>query len=489
MTRSVQIVLASVVIAAAVLSSAVVSGGPLDDAQRRRLLEIADAQQPALAEDSAAIWNRPELGYKEFESSPILQRRLQKAGFDVKAGVAGMNTAFTAQYKVGKGTPVIAVLAEFDALPGFSQDATPERKPVPGRVDGHACGHNLIGTVAVATGIALKEWLEENKIDGDIRVYGTPAEEGGSGKAYFVRDGLCKDVDAVLHWHPAGRNGLITTPGMANIRGNFRFHGVSSHASGSPELGRSALDGLLIMNTATEFLREHVPDGTRIHYVILDGGKAPNVVPDFTEAQYMVRHSDPEVVKNVWRRVVDASRGAALATGTTTDHKIVGGIYAILVNERLLEVMDRNFRSVTIPPWSAEQKAYAEALVRTLEKPGKLDPTVISPPVVRKASTDVGDISWVVPTVGLNAMTWVPGTAAHSWQATSASGASFGLHGSATATRVLALTGAELFLSPEVIAEAKKEMIETRGPNFVYEIMGGDRNPPQYLPPQYPSPK
>jgi aminobenzoyl-glutamate utilization protein B len=259
---------------------------------KQAALASIDAQTDRYAKIARQIWDFAEVGYQETKSSALLQEQLRGAGFTVEAGVAGMPTAFVASY--GSGKPVIGILAEFDALPGITQDDSPERRPRAGMEAGHACGHHLFGTGSTAAAIAVKDWLARTKGTGTIRIYGTPAEEGGAGKVYMVRAGLFKDVDTVLHWHAGDRNDASPGSSLANKSAKFRFHGVSAHAAGAPERGRSALDGVEAMNMMTNMLREHVPEDSRLHYVITSGGSAPNVVPDFAEVFYYVRHPDPK---------------------------------------------------------------------------------------------------------------------------------------------------------------------------------------------------
>lgn len=449
-------------------------------AQPSDVLKNAAKQKKNMAGDALALWDYAELGYKEQKSVALLQERLLKAGFKVEAGVAGMPTAFVASYRNGSG-PVIGILAEYDALPGLSQAAVPERQQTPGKNTAHGCGHNLFGAASVASAIAVKEWMQESGTKGEIRLYGCPAEEGGSGKVYLVREGLFKDVEAVIHWHPADMNGFTTAEYLSVVSAKFRFSGVSSHAAAAPERGRSALDGLLVMKVAVEFLREHIPDQTRIHYVITNGGKAPNVVPDFAEGHLTLRHMDPKIVQSTWERVIEASRGAAMATGTTVTHEVIASAYNILVNHTLLDVAVRSFNAIPIEPWSEEDIRFAKSMSEQLDKKGVLDPTVLIPPdpnPMLSGSTDVGDVTWNVPTVGIRTMTWVPGTAAHTWQSSATSGTSFGIHGAYTATNVMSLIAAELIDNPEIVKKAKAEMLKDRGEGFVYTPFLGDRKPP-----------
>lgn len=452
----------------------------LDEATRAAVLAQTAKTEAGLEEDAKAIWRFAEVGYQEQHSTAQLQARLRKNGFTVQAGVADMPTAFVASFKTGEG-PVIGFIAEFDSLPGLSQEAVAERKPIAGQAAGHGCGHNLFGASSVAAAIAIGKWMRENDIRGEVRVFGSPAEEGGAGKVYMVRAGLFKDVDTVLHFHPDDHNTASQVRTIANISGKFRFHGVAAHAAGAPERGISALDGVQVMNIAVEHLREHVPDGSRIHYVITDGGKAPNVVPDFAEVYYYVRQADPDVVRNIWERVKKAAEGAAIATGTTWDVEVVHGAYPMMPNRTLMAVVDASMRAAPMTPWTAEEKAFAARLSQTLSQKKPLEQNAIEPAKfgeVLFGSTDVADISWVVPTAGFEAMTWVPGTPGHSWQSAATSGMGIGIKGGQLAARTMALSAADLFLHPETIAKAKAELIKARGKDFVYRSMVGDRKPP-----------
>jgi aminobenzoyl-glutamate utilization protein B len=444
------------------------------------MLAALDAAAAHYSTVAKQIWTFAEVGYMEEKSSALLQSELKGAGFTVKAGVAGEPTAFIAEY--GSGKPVIAILGEFDALPGLSQDTVPERKPLRAGAPGHGCGHNLFGTASVAASIALKQWMQANGVKGTLRMIGTPAEEGGSGKVYMVRDGVFADVDAVIAWHPGDDNSVTGERSMANITGKFRFHGVSSHAAAAPERGRSAVDAVEAMDFMTNYMREHVPDGTRIHYVITNGGKAPNVVPDEAEVYYYVRHVDMTVVKDVWNRVVNAAKGAALGTGTTFDLQLVGSVYSLLPNETLAKVQQRALETVGGVTYTPDERAFAERLQKSdaftavpLEAAAKVKPLSIGAAGV--ASTDVGDVSWVVPTVQLSAATWVPGTSAHSWQAVAAGGTTIGYKGMMVAAKTMALTGADLFSAPATLDAARAELIAKRGPTFKYETALGSQAP------------
>lgn len=427
------------------------------------------------------IWEFAEVGYQETKSSALLQETLSQAGFKIEKGVAGMPTAFVATY--GSGKPVIGILGEFDALPGVSQDAVPEVKKVEGRPAGHACGHHLFGTASSAAAIAVKDWLIANKKQGTIRFYGTPAEEGGSGKVYMVREGLFSDVDVVFHWHPGAQNNASAGSSLANKTGKFRFTGIAAHAAASPERGRSALDGVEAMNDMVNMMREHVTQESRIHYVITRGGEAPNVVPAFAEVYYYVRHPKRTEVKDMWDRLTRAAQGAALGTDTKVEWEITGGVYDLLPNETLSKVVDTNLRAVGGYVYTPEEKVFAEKIQTTFTSAA---PALATTNTINEfkildgsgfGSTDVGDVSWVVPTAGLSTATWVPGTAAHSWQAVAAGGTSIGNKGMMMAAKTMALSIIDVFSNPATIDDAWKELKKRTGENFKYESLIGDRPP------------
>lgn len=435
-----------------------------------RMLAAIDARAAQLADVAHQIWGFAEVGYQETKSSALLQEQLRSAGFDVKAGVAQIPTAFIASY--GSGKPVIAIVGEFDALPGLSQEAAPTRQPVLVGAPGHGCGHNLFGTASMAAAVAVKDWLVQTKRTGTVRFYGTPAEEGGSGKVYMVRAGLFDDVDAVVSWHPADRNEATPSSTLANISAKFRFHGVSAHAAAAPDKGRSALDAVEAMDNMVNMMREHIPQETRVHYVITNGGKAPNVVPDFAEVYYYARHPDMRTLDGIWDRIIDAAKGAALGTGTTMDFELVGAVYNVLPNDFLSAIQRRNLERVGGVTYTAEERAFAEQLRKSLPEPmiplGSEATIMSSERDFSSASTDMGDVSWRVPTVQLSAATWVPGTPAHSWQAVAAAGTSIGAKGMMVAAKTIALTATDLFSDPTNLVKAREEFDRRRGKDFVY---------------------
>lgn len=442
--------------------------------------QFLDSRYSETEEIARMLWEYAEVGYQEEKSSALLQETLSAEGFEIEVGVAGMPTAFVASY--GGGGPVIAILAEYDALPGITQDATSTRRPIEDKGASHACGHNLFGAGSVSAAIAVKHWLEETEAPGTIRLYGTPAEEGGSGKVYMVRDGLFDDVDIALHWHASGFNSAAAITSLANRSAKFRFQGLSAHAARAPEKARSALDGVEAFNYMVNLMREHVPQQTRIHYVITNGGLAPNVVPDFAEVYYYVRHPEATVVSEIWARLEEAASGAARGTGTQVQSEIIHGIYPLLVNETLARMMDQKLREVGGIEYTAEEQAFAEEVHATLANPAyeigsqeTIQPYGLS---LGYASTDVGDVSMAVPTVGLRVATWVPGTTSHSWQAAAASGTSIGFKGANNAAKTLSLAAIELFENDALREAARAEYLAKRGEDFRYEALLGERAPP-----------
>lgn len=427
------------------------------------------------------IWDYAEIGYKEVKSSGLLQKTLSEAGFTVEAGVAGIPTAFVATY--GSGSPVIGILGEFDALPGLSQVAEPIKKPRPNKIAGHACGHHLFGAGSAAAAIEVKEMLARGEIKGTVKFYGTPAEEGGSGKVYMVRGGLFDGVDVVLHWHPGDGNTANPSSSLANISAKFRFYGKSAHAAGAPFRGRSALDGVESMNYMANLMREHVTQETRMHYVITDGGKAPNVVPDFAEVYYYVRHPDREEVRSLFERLKKAAEGAALGTETRMEYEIIGGVYNLLPLESLAKVMHANLDRVGGVSYTEDEVAFGQKIQESygaVVLPPLSSSEVVQPyEVVNRSggSTDVGDISWTVPTVGCRTATWVPGTPAHSWQAVSCGINDIAAKGMMVAAKTIAMTAYDLYTNPTLVKEAKEEFIKVRGADFKYASLLGSRPP------------
>ena len=443
--------------------------------------EIVNANKTSFQKIALEIWDLAELGYLENQSSKLLSDELEANGFAIQKGVAGIPTSFIAEYN--NGGPVIGILGEFDALPGLAQTDSPFKEVADNNTGaGHACGHHLFGAASAWAAVTIKEWIEKNNIKGTIRFYGTPAEEGGSGKVYMVRAGLFEDVDVVLHWHPDDENSANSRTSNSNKSGKFKFKGISAHAAGAPELGRSALDGVEGMNHMVNMMREHIPQESRIHYVITKGGLAPNVVPDDAEVYYYIRHPEMKVVNELFERVVKIAEGAAMGTETTMTYEVMHGNYSLLPNDTIQKIVHNNLSKLGGIKYSESENKYAKEIYQTLIKPGfeigSQENVLPFKTTHSYGSTDGGDVSWVVPTAGLRTATWVPGTAAHSWQAVSTGGTSIGLKGAELAAQTMANSIKEIFENPDKIVEAKQELINRTGEDFDYKPLLGDRLPP-----------
>lgn len=450
--------------------------------EAQKVIQNLETRTQEYGDMANKIWEYAELGYLETKSSGLLKSHLEQEGFTIKSGVAEIPTAFVAEF--GTGHPIIGILAEYDALPGISQAAEPERKEIEKGGSGHACGHHLFGTGSVAAAVEVKNWLKRTGTKGTIRLYGTPAEEGGAGKVYMVRAGLLDDVDAVLHWHPGSRNGASAASSLANKSAKFRFYGKASHAASSPQRGRSALDAVEAMNYMSNMMREHIPMESRMHYIISSGGEAPNVVPAYAEVFYYVRHPEMQEVRKLFDRLVKTAEGAAIGTETKMEYEVIHGVYNLLPNETLSEVMYKNLQIVGGVEYTKAEEEFAKKIIATFNREGlsPSDAKQIAPYTVsnrgKGGSTDVGDVSWMVPTAGMRSATWVPGTGAHSWQAVAAGGTDIGTKGMMVASKTISLTAIDLFKNPKLCEKAKKELIEKRGKDFKYEAMLGDRKPP-----------
>ena len=456
---------------------------------RDTLIKWLDDRMQTYTEMSDAIWEFAEPRFEEYESSKLQQEYLASRGFAVKADLAGEKTAFIAEY--GSGKPVIAFLGEFDSLSALQQEADKtEHCPIEGKKNGHGCGHHLLGTGAVAAVDALKVYMEENHLAGTIRYYGCPAEENAGGKAYLVRDGYFDDCDIALAWHPYTMNKVMKGGfHLANFRAFFTFHGISSHAAGAPELGRSALDAVEVMDIGVNFMREHMIDAARVHGAIIDtGGTAPNVIPAEAKVLYAIRSPKVTQVKQLYDRMCQIAEGAALMTGTTVTIKQVAAYSDIINNETLNDMIQENLERVIPVGYTDEELAYAkkfQEVITDLDKDGLkavaselggrdkkkelLDTPMWDFIVDRNSrfggggSSDVGDVSWVVPTGHVYTNCYAAGTALHSWQATAQGKSSIAHKGMMSAAKILACIGAELLMKPELIEKAKADWKEELG--------------------------
>ncbi len=453
--------------------------GQTDNPEQGVLQSLADRRESSW-QTAQKIWQAADPGYQETVSSELLADAAAAAGLTVRRQVAEIPTAFIAEF--GSGHPVIGILGEYDALPGLSQQAEPERLARPGEHNwGHACGHHLFGTASLSAAIAVAEQIRSGKLAGTIRFYGCPAEEGGSGKVFMVQAGLFNDCDAVLHWHPGSRNAAGDRSSLARIAVKYQFEGRTAHAASAPHLGRSALDAVELTAHASELMREHTPENTRIHHVITSGGDAPNVVPPFAEIYYYIRHPEGRFLKPLYERLELCARAGALATETQLKVRYEGGIREILPNSVLTGVVRRRLQSQNDLQWTEAEQKFAARIQQTLDTKDGLEALRQVDDVdntIGKGSTDVGDISWVVPTTGFTTVCWVPGTPAHSWQAVAAGGMSIGEKGMHLAARTLALTAVDLFRSPDVLQQAVAELKQRLGTEKYESLMRPGQKPP-----------
>lgn len=457
-----------------------IAAGSLTADEKSALLQKMDARAAHYGDVSRKIWEFAEVGYKEKKSAELLKSELRSAGFTVADNVAGIPTAFTGTW--GQGKPVIAIMGEYDALPGLSQGDVPDRKPLATGEPGHGCGHNLLGAASLFAAVTIKDWIADRGIPGTIRFYGTPAEEGGGGKLYMIRAGVFKDVDTVLSWHPSDQNGASLKSSLAIISAKFRFYGKPAHAAAAPDAGRSALDGLMIMANAIEFMREHVPDSTRMHYVITNGGSAPNIVPDYSELFLYARHPSMPVLDKIWERIIKCAEAGALASETRMEMELIDSSYNTLPNDALAALVDKNVRLVGGVTYTREEQAFAEAIRKSLPdrtRPIGSQEHIEAPSEgTGSASTDAGDVSWTVPMASLVAATFVPGVPAHSWQSAACAGMSIGRKGMVVAAKALVLTAVDLYTDPKQI-EAAKASFEKRRAGFDYKSrVPADHQPP-----------
>ena len=464
--------------------------GLTDEADARQMaLSWVDDHQEEIRSLADQIWDLAEPAFQEFQSAALLRKELERHGFRVSEGEGSLATDFVAEY--GSGRPVLGILAEYDALPGLSQERSAEHRPRQEGGTGHGCGHNLLGAGAVGGVLALKAVMREQKLPGTIRLYGTPAEEGGNGKVYMVRAGLFDDVDVVLQWHPSDKNDVDYGSNLAVRSYRFRFRGLSAHAALNPDRGRSALDAVELMNAGVNALREHVPEDTRIHYIISEGGSRPNIVPDFAEAWYYVRSPRIHDLKSVAARIEDISRGATLMTGTDVKIRIAGGSWNMLPNRTLSEVIQENLDRVGAPEFTEKDRAFARELRHSLEADGMsfeteelLDTSVrplASGQDIRRSSSDVGDVSWVVPMGGFHFAARIKGAPSHSWPFVATAGTDIGHKAAVQAARLFAATGVVLLTNPEIIARAHEEFLERQEGTRYQSLIPATQPPPKAI--------
>lgn len=442
-----------------------------------KLAEIIEQKRELLISVSDQIWDYAETGFEEYRSADLLCTTLEKEGFTVEKGVGGIRTAFIGSY--GSGSPVVAIMGEFDALSGLSQQggvAAPS--PVVKEGNGHGCGHNLLGTGALAAAIALRNQMEEHNLPGTIRYYGCPGEEIGSGKTFMVRAGLFDDVDFALCWHPSTQNSVMSMSSLACYEVTFKFTGKSSHAAASPYLGRSALDAVELMNVGVNYLREHIIQDARVHYAVTNtGGISPNVVQATGEVLYLIRAPLVSQTEEIYQRIRNVARGAALMTGTEVEIQFISALSNLVPNTTLETIMHKNFSQLGVPVHDEQEIQFASQIRATLspedkaedirfakelegkELSDKLNPYRESA-FILPGSTDVGDVSWVVPTAQCMTACEALGTPFHSWQMVAQGTTSIAHKGMLHAGKVMAATAWEVMQKPEIIAEAKAELKE-----------------------------
>ena len=431
---------------------------------KKEIQQSIEKQKINLIESSDAIWEFAETSLVEFESSKTLMDYARKNGFDVKPGVAGIKTAFTASY--GEGRPIIGILGEFDANAGISQKRQPTREPRIMGAAGHGCGHNLFGTASLGAAVAIKEQIEKGNIKGTVIFYGTPAEETIFAKVWMVREGLFDNLDVCMDWHPGDHieSGTQSSKSLVDFR--VKFYGNSSHASSDPWNGVSAVDALELYANGLNYYREHIKPTARIHYQIEKAGDVVNVVPNYAQIWTRLRENDRANVDVLYERALKIAKGAALMTGTNYETKLISGIYEIQVNRTGAKIMYDNLNSLGEIEYSESEIKYANTILKETGKPekgidGKLHPLRETMPA-QGGSTDVGDVSQVVPVIRMSATTAASGGPWHSWAVVACTGMSIGHKGMIYASKALAMTMADLYNSPKLIEDVKRDFIENR---------------------------
>ena len=476
----------------------------------KEVINWLDQKQSQFTDMADQIWSTPELALKEFKSSHLQADFLENEGFSITWDVGGLNTAFVAEW--GQGKPILGFIGEYDALPGLSQKVQPTKEPVEDGAPGHGCGHNLLGTGAVAPAVAVQKWLESNGLTGTVRYYGCPAEEKGSGKVYMARAGAFDDLDAALNFHPANIN-LVSKGTNVGVNAiYYRFFGRTAHAGGSPHEGRSALDAVELMNVGVNYLREHVKDDVRIHYIITDGGKAPNIVPEEAEVYYFIRAAKPDYLAEVVERVRKVAEGAAMMTETTVQIILDDGCSAVLNNHYLADLQFQAMQMVGPITFTQDEIDFAQAIndafggtnadyidraielfkptpdIKEILESHRDQPLVgvnfpaIDERIISTGSTDVGDLSQVVPVSMLRTACVPTGCPGHSWGNVAASGMSIGHKGMMHAAKIMAVAAVELYSNPDHLVKIREEFErETRGKPYISPIPK-DKKPLQYEP-------
>lgn len=448
---------------------------------KERICKLADEKQQYLNSISDRIWDSPELGYKEFTSAKILKDALVENGFQLEENLAGIPTAFKGIY--GSGRPVIGFLGEFDALANLSQQpCIAEKKPITEGAPGHGCGHNSICTTCLGAALVMKQLMEEGKLGGTIIVYGCPAEEQGCGKSFMTREGVFNELDIAIAPHPSDHNDIMGVSALANIQAEFSFTGMAAHAAAMPDRGRSALDAADLMIVGVQFLREHIIQEARLHHAYLDaGGSSPNVVQASAKLLFYIRAPKSSQVREIFERVKKVARGAAMMTDTQVEINVKSAMVELLNNDVLGNLAAECWREIGPCRFSDEAKTLAKAMAPAVgnDSADLLDegtPAYKRVPVAMPGSTDVGDVSFVAPTVMMMYAAATRGTPGHSWQMVSQGRSALTHEGNNQIVKVMALLGMKLLQDPELVKKAKAEFDAT---GLKYECLIPDEVKPE----------
>jgi aminobenzoyl-glutamate utilization protein B len=458
--------------------TAALANGGAPSAAKKAAVQSVDKHADELTGLSDEIWAYAETALREHRSAAALADYAEKQGFTVQRGVAGMPTAFIATF--GQGRPIIGVMGEYDALPGISQKAVPEKAPLAEGAAGHGCGHNMFGAASLGAAVAIKEQIAAGRIKGTIRFYGTPAEEDVGGKIYMVRDGLFNDLDVVLAWHPGDETQADTNSSQAMVDLGIEFHGKAAHAASDPWNGRSAVDALELFTHGTNLMREHIKPTSRMHYVIVKGGDVPNVVPEYAKVWLWLRDWKRDEVESMLARVRKLADGAAEMTETTSKVTINGGDWEMLTNLEGAKLLNENLLWVGQPAYTAEEQEFARRIQHATDTAETGMDASVRPLEGQKeegGSTDVGDVSWVVPTLNLTVATAPKDVPWHAWPVVATGGMSIGHKGLVRASKTLAATMVDLYERPSTLQAVRAEFLQKKG-DTVFKAYIPDGPPP-----------
>jgi aminobenzoyl-glutamate utilization protein B len=478
--------------------------------EKMELLQWLDENSTRFTDMADKIWENPEVIWEEFIASHLQIDFLEKEGFSITRDVAEMNTAFIAEW--GNGAPIIALIGEYDALPGLSQKKQAAKEAAIEGGPGHGCGHNMLGTASVAAAVAVQKWLQSKDATGTVRYYGCPAEEGGGAKVFMAREGLFDDLDSALTYHPGSYNSPSKGGTVAIQSSRFRFNGVSAHAGGAPHRGRSALDAVELMNVGTNYLREHVLDGTRIHYIITDGGQAANIVPETAEVEYIIRAERPDYLEEVVGRIRNIAKGAALMTDTAFQEEMLIAYSSVMSNHALADLMydaleligpiefteeEMDFAQKINDAFPGTNEDYVQETIDYIKPSAEHEEMILANAhlplrgqnfpamdahLIEKGATDVGDLSQVVPTGALSTACFTTGSPGHSWANVASSGMSIGHKGMLHAAKAMALTAVDLYSDPAHIQAVKNEFARKMGSRKYRCPIPEDIKPPRFEP-------